>query len=410
MRVQTVRATAALGLVALAGSCGGSDASGSKPRGDALYAVFTSVDSPEGATTYLGLTDTLEGSASLDTKQALEVPGASRFYAPEAGGFFALGSNEDLSITRYDIDDDDRINETGKISFAGLGVTRLHFRNVFVSATKAYYIDHTQGQIIVWNPHDLSIDRSIPLPEEIVDGYEGYTTVLPYHRFPVVKDRLFIPVAWYNYDTGTARDVTGLVVYDTSKDEVASYTETDRCAAANELAFDDNGDVYYGTGVNYPFYSNAGDAEARAESRPGCILRIRAGEVSFDKDYFVRLTDMVGGRTAMGLADGAVPGVGYVQVLNEDALPWSSISDEDTFWESSEWQWWKIELRTGKAELDPEIPSSAPYMTSYQVDGRRYVSRQTGEGESRLFELSADGAHKPAFQTVGSIRGVARVR
>jgi hypothetical protein len=361
------------------------------PKDVPLYAVFTQVETPEGESAYLGVTDTLDGEVKLDLSRALEVPGASRFYAPTSGGFFALGSNEDYSITRYDLDEQGRPEESGRLSFAGIGVSRLLFRAVFVSETKAYYIDHTQAQIVIWNPSTMKIERSIELPEELQNGYEGYTTVLPYHRYPLVQDRLFIPVSWYNFEEGT-------------------YTETDRCAGASELAFDANGDVYYGTSVNHPFYAFAQDPEQRAEERPGCILRIRAGEEQFDPDYLVKLSDVVKGGVAMGLTDGAEPGIGYVQVLDEDEQRWSDVASEDEFWESAAWRWWRVDLATGSAELDDEIPASAPYMTSYEVAGRRFVSRQTGAGDSRLFELSSSGQHLPALTSPGSIRGVARVR
>jgi hypothetical protein len=101
---------------------------------------------------------------------------------------------------------------------------------------------------------------------------------------------------------------------------------------------------------------------------------------------------------------------GVVQVIDERVLPWADVTDEDTFWERSAWSWWKVDLRSGQATLDPELPASAPYMTSYEVDGHRYVYRQSGDGGSRLYELSPTGAHSPAFSSIGSIRGVARLR
>ena len=112
----------------------------------------------------------------------------------------------------------------------------------------------------------------------------------------------------------------------------------------------------------------------------------------------------------MGLTDAATPGTAYVQVIDEQIMPWADVADEDTFWEEPAWRWWRVDLRNGDAAPDPEIPASAPYMTSYEVDGRRYISRQSGDNGSRLYELSPSGAHAPAFGSIGSIRGVARVR
>ena len=373
-----------------------------------MYAVFTRVDSPEGETSYLATTDSLSGGNELGLAHALESPGSSRFYAPPTGGFFALGSNEDLTITRYDIDEQGRLGVTGRLSFANLGVTRLQHRAVFVSDSKAYYIDNTQEQLVVWDPGAMKIVRSIPLPEQIGDGYEGNSTVLPYMRFPLVEGRLFIPVGWENDEARTARNATGLVVFDTATDEVISYTETERCPAATELAFDDNGDVYFGTNVNYPFYFTPDEA-TRVGSRPGCVLRIRAGEQAFDENYLLDLAAVVDGGVAMGLTDGSEPGVGYVQVLDESLKPWAEILDEDTFWGEAAWRWWRVDLAAGTASLDQHIPASTPFMTSHEVDGKRYVSRQTDDGESELFELSSDGEHRSVLRIAGDLRGVARL-
>jgi hypothetical protein len=80
------------------------------------------------------------------------------------------------------------------------------------------------------------------------DGYQGYSTDLPLGRYPLVQGRMIIPAAWYDFERGSARALTGLAAIDTETDCVLSYSETDRCAGATELAFDDNGDVYFGTG------------------------------------------------------------------------------------------------------------------------------------------------------------------
>jgi hypothetical protein len=99
-----------------------------------------------------------------------------------------------------------------------------------------------------------------------------------------------------------------------------------------------------------------------------------------------------------------------VQAIDTEQQAWAELSEEDTFWESPVWQWWQIDLREGKAKLDEGIPVSAPYMTSYDVAGERYISRQSGDNASRMYHLSADGEHEPSLRSVGEIRAVSRVR
>jgi hypothetical protein len=395
-----------LNLTLLAACGDGGDDDGAADRGASgpLYAVFTQVDTPEGRTNYLGLTSSL-GSGEIDLSTSLQAPGRSRFYAPEGGGFFAIGSGEDLTIRRYDVTEAGRIAESGRVSFAGYGVTSLGYYAIFFSPTRAYYIDPSQGQIIMWNPSTMEVVSQFDLPPQLANGFEGHIALTPFFRFPVVRDRLLLPVAHVDFEGLRARDVTGLAVVDTVNDRVLSYFETDRCAAATELAFDDNGDVYFGTSSYYLAYN----AEVRGVARPGCIMRIRAGETAFDADYLVRLTEFDGQRAGMELTDGATPGVGYVQLLDERALPWASITDVDSFWGSTDWEWWRVDLRSGTAVRDANLPNGAPFIMTFEVEGKRFVVRIEGD-RSRLYELSADGAHRAGFAAPGNITGIARVR
>lgn len=385
----------------------GASSDGNEPTGgdaSAWYAVYTQVRTPDGRTNYLALTDSVAQETELDPGTAMEVPGFSRFFAPETGGFFAIGDGESLEVTRFDVSEDGEFEQGASISFAQLGVTWLHYRAVFFSETRAYYIDNTGGQIVIWNPRDMEIVGTFPLPDPVVEGYEGYETILPFYKFPVVENRLFIPISWIDREVGTARDVTGLIVVDTETDTVLSYTETDRCPAATELAFDDNGDVYYGTDYYYPLYN----AAVRGASRPSCVMRIRAGEVDFDPDYLLELEEVTGGRATVSLTDSAEPGVAYISVLDEETLPWEDFAAEPRFDEA--WEWWRLDLETGEAARDPNIPVSGPGVSSHTIGDDRYIVRAIDDhARSQIYRLSADGDHEPGYIAPGFITGVARV-
>ena len=130
-----------------------------------------------------------------------------------------------MTITRYDVTPDRRIRQSGRMSLAAVGVTWMHYRALFFGPTRAYYVDNTAGQIVVWNPRDMTITKTFELPAPVVEGYEGYETILPFYKFPVVNGRLFIPVSWVDRTAHRARNVTGLVVVDTETDSVISYSD-----------------------------------------------------------------------------------------------------------------------------------------------------------------------------------------
>jgi hypothetical protein len=56
------------------------------------------------------------------------------------------------------------------------------------------------------------------------------------------------------------------------------------------------------------------------------------------------------------------------------------------------------------------ILAGAPYMTSYDVESERCISRQFGGNAGRMYHLSADGQHEPSLCSVGEIHAVSRDR
>src|SRR5699024_12721959 len=87
-----------------------------------------------------------------------------------------------------------------KFSLANEGVTSLQARTVFLRDTKAYYIDNTQGQIVIFNPEKMEITGSFDLPEKFANGYKGFTTQLGFNGYQLNGNRLSIPVGWINFE------------------------------------------------------------------------------------------------------------------------------------------------------------------------------------------------------------------
>jgi len=86
-------------------------------------------------------------------------------------------------------------------------------------------------------------------------------------------------------------------------------------------------------------------------------------------------------------------------VLNETIRPWTSITDEDKYWESEAWEWWQVDLAKKTANVDRGLPISAPYIKTFEANKHRCVVHQKGYGKSQIFQLSADGKHKPRLIT-----------
>ena len=375
---------------------------------EALYATFIRVDNPDGRINYVALTEDLEQETAVDFTTALEVPGFSRMYAPEEGGFFAIGDGEDMTITRYSINENNEFVRGNRISFAGEGVTQMHWRNKFLSPVKAYYVDVTQGQIVVWNPEEMSITKTIMLPEQVADGYQGYNTSVGFYDFPMVGNHMYIPLEWLNFDTNEGRPATGLVVINTQTDQVLSYTETEKAPAATNFVVDTNGDIYFGTSGYYMAHGFVKDGINRPN---GAILRVKAGETTFDDNYYLPYSSLTAGdRIGVSLASAPGDGIAYTTLLKEETTAWSGITDFRSYISSSGWEKWKINLSTGEAEPEQGLPAAGPGADTRLIDGEPYIFSFSDFGSTTVFKLNADGNHEEKLTVDGLLNLVVKVR
>ena len=158
------------GLVVLA-ACGGEDPNGapgpSVRTGAERFLIGTQVSLPDGRLNFFNTVDALDETTEIDLNESLEVPGFARIYAPDAGGYFGVGSNETLTVTRFDLDSQDRLVETDRVSFRSSGTTFLLNQMVFISESKAYYIDTVSAQVVVWNPETMEVEDTIDLSMRI---------------------------------------------------------------------------------------------------------------------------------------------------------------------------------------------------------------------------------------------------
>ena len=390
-------------------SCGDDSITNTDPdSSDELYAVYWRLETPDGRTNYVSLVNDLMQAGEVDPSEALEVPGQSRFYAQPQAGYFFTGNGENLTFTRYNISEGgNNFEEGAQFSLANEGVTSLQARTVFLSDTKAYYIDNTQGQIVIFNPEEMAITGSFDLPEEFADGYQGYSTQLGFNGYQLNGNRLSIPVGWVNFGAATHLDKTGLAIVDTEADEVISYTEDDRCALATEPAFMANGDVYYGQSERYHF-----SKQARQKDSAGCILRKEAGSNTFDQDYDPYFMNQIEGKkVGLSLFNAPKEGNGYVRVLDTDQLQWSEDIEGITYYDTV-WETYEINLSenqiVGKVDR-PLGPSYAeqPFQINEEFFGTLKVN---DEGEHRVIKYSPDGSYDEGLTTPGYISNLVRLR
>lgn len=321
---------------------------------------------------------------------------------------FFTGNGENLTFTKYSVAEEGKKIKAGeKFSLANEGVTSLQERNVFLSDTKAYYIDNTQGQIVIWNPQEMKITGSFDLPEEFANGYKGFTTQLGFNGYQLNGNRLSIPVGWVNFEAATHLDKTGLAIIDTQNDKVLSYTEDTRCALATEPVFMDNGDVYYGQSERYHF-----SKQARTEETAGCILRKEAGANKFDQNYDPYMMQQVEGKkVGMSLFNAPKEGHAYFRVLNTDKLKWSPDVEGIKYY-NTVWYTYEINLLENKVVGKVDRPLGPSYAEPiYKIDGNTYGTlKVNNEGEHKVIKYAPDGSYTEGVTTPGYISNVVRIR
>jgi hypothetical protein len=387
-------------LLAVVAACGeDGDPSTSRPPVDPATApqfiLHTSVDAPDRRLNYFVPVASLAEGTVVDLKKALEVPGTSRLFAPPSGGYFSVGSSEDMSITRYDLGADGGLTRTGLVSFKDRAIKGWKRTMAFISPTKAYYLDESNVQIIVWNPADLTITGTIDLK---MAAQPGMATKFVRVNFPLRPGRLITSVSWADSSWTNVVPETGLLVIDTNIDQVLYFASDKRCRGAAEVVEMPNGDIYFASGPD----EIVGSAEVRGLSRPACMLRVKAAEERFDPGYMIKLSELVGGRAACDIIPTGQPNQLLFRALDEVKAPWTGADEE--IGQAEAWEWWRLDVSSGRAVQATELGMAPVYTTYSRSAGKVLFTRKVQDGAaSQFIEVLADGTLRNGLTAPGFI-------
>jgi hypothetical protein len=385
-------------------ACGGGDG---KSNGDAggdnsgpVYVVFSTIDTPDGRTGYVVTTSSIEGDVAVDVTEGIEEPGGEgQIYAPPGGGYFLLGGGETPTFTRYQLDDDGKLQRGAIISFANLGVETLWRHMIFVDANKAYFLDYSQLQVISFNPTTMELNRSVP-----IDDFKCDEVVTEFGT-PIRRDDgfYFTRSCW---DLGITSSGSSLVHLNPETDAV-TVTHDERCMGMQVGFMADNGNAYW---FSDPDASVEWSLQNR-ETPHDCALRLRPGETTFDRTWELDLTTRTGGVSAVA----SVPGGGssvWVKVFEEGAAP-EPIPTTEVDWTLKAWRWSRLDVESNApVEPDGDAALVVYYGPPIEVDGRSFSPATTfsdAGDETVLVEL-ADSGISERMRVQGELRKVVRLR
>jgi hypothetical protein len=349
--------TAALATLALA--CGDDDAPpgagvGMGPNPE-LYALASEIETPEGDVLYLNVVPDLSAPFDLIT-DGIELPDTSTFQA--VGEMVFAAPNDSPTITRYVLDENDRLQRDETISFAGLGVTSAR-EYALISETKAYLFDYTAYKVHVWNPTDMTLS-GVELDLSAARHDERGPLWLAQWRFDHVRrgDQLLIAGGWWDDDSGPA-PYSLVLAFDTANDSV-TVLEDDRCVTLGGSKLAANGDAFffflaYGIVVN--------------ESASPCALVIRNGETQFDPSYAPNLPAMLGGRIPASFYEAGGDAV-YIEVPYAERFQPANL-EELLFSGGNSHRLWRFDVQTDQASEVTSIDFNAGARWAFPLgDGR----------------------------------------
>lgn len=381
-----------------------------EPEAPAQYAVFGFTFTDMGQVSYMAVVDSLDPGTQVNLSSALTGQWGSFAPSPDRDGVVYIGDGESPTLVKYRVGVDGSIEQLGELSFANEGLTAAAgVRNAihFVSATKAYFIDATTQQAIIWNPDVMEVAGSIDMSGL---GEEGLSVGGNFvHR---VDDRLILSVRYFREDD-SAEQLGRIAIIDTTTDTV-SYDSQTACGNLAWSVVSSAGDVYFVSHTAQAVAVAAGTAGDPAS--PPCMVRMRRGSDGFDEDYYVDLQGLTG-REAGGLTQG-VGDTAYLLVRRDDADP---ITKENAPMANRlpDWEYHALTLgdEAGSLSRVAGMDAGAAYGLSFEAvvgaatEPTPHIVLVAGDfSQGTFFDVSDPGEFKEALTAPGFPAAAARLR
>jgi hypothetical protein len=243
------------------------------------------------------------------------------------------------------------------------------------------------------------------LPNLIVDGYdvETWTTI-------AYQGLVYIPNRWANWEVGKIRPGVSLTILDPAKKKVVAVASDDRCTSGGRPVFDTDGTLYVmGDGRTYSaqMYANA----AGKPAPKNCFLRIKPGQTTFDKDFYVEVMSVTDGLESISELNTAQQGSGvaFANMFYEDMLPDGVKPVDFDFWGEPVFKLWTIQLGD---QITAKPVNGATFSSlgfdEVAADGKLYSGQSTNAGATTvIYEVDPTTATSTRkFEMVGNFYGL----
>lgn len=353
--------------------------------------IVSERETPDESLQYLHVVPDWPEGGRLDFSRSVEV-----------GDFVYVRTFEDAiyvyeppsaTLRRFTVDRELDVRQDPRVlSFSSFGPT-LDAENIFVSRERAYLLDESSGQIIVWNPTAMEIIGSTPVDEQWLER-DGLR--LQFQQGIARGSRAVTAMNWRDWSTYEALPGATLGIFDATSDApTLTVVSDERCAPSVALNpfFDEDGNAYVigDGGLGFDVI-----ASPNRTPLPQCVVRVRAGETRIDPDFFVDLhaaTGSPGFYTAHPMADRKL----LVNVWAPDVDPASVADPVDPGWYWSfppYFEYAIVVFETGTSRPVTALPRAAvQFSLTLKVDDENYVQLYAENGAgTRLFRVDTDGS------------------
>lgn len=355
------------------------------PAAEPLFAVTSLVSSGDETSSYVSLLSSLDG-ATIDYGQAREFAGQADFWAYDGSLF--VTELDALTITRFSVDSGELV-ETGRVSFQSYGITDFGFWvSSFISSTKAYLLNGT-SEIIIWNPSDMSITGTLPMPELASRG--ALNPVAAYaDRATLLRGQyLYQPIYWADDTYFEFSPSSSIAVFDTQTDSLLEVIEAP-CPGLDFGTQDEEGNLYFSPWVFAP------SGAALLEQPATCVVKVAAGEST--ATAMLDIASVTDGREG-----GELRYLGNGQALLAVFHPENSQEpDVQTVAFGANWRFWSYDLRSNQAALVEGIDWNAGAAYSAGSAERPLLLVPAGDySATSLYDISEPAAPRHLLDTRG---------
>ncbi|HTV26097.1 MAG TPA: hypothetical protein VMG12_45690 [Polyangiaceae bacterium] len=407
---RVTRVATALALLALA--CGDSDSptalggAGEVAQDGPLYALGVRVRNADSTTGYILTVPSIDAGTTWSLDRAIEVGRDAWLSGTDGSPEVRVASSQEPTITRWQAQADGSLVQDATLTFQNLGLARSREARGNTSLylrDKAYFLS-SDGQIVVWNPNDMTILGTIP--------YAGVAGFTPEGLFTGDEEHVLVSLTFSEdnpVDSTIYRQDVRLIEIDPRTDQIVSETEDPRCNRLYSMSRAPNGSTYYSApATDTPLRVMLGEGHGPKD----CSLRIQPPQTGFDASFNVDLTQLVDGRPAGGLVM-VTDDVAFLRVWHEELAP-PLAADKSNYQElvfASAYQWWRWPLGSDRAELAPDQMPTTGQWDPFAVDGRALLPVIASDfGSTELVELLPEGGMRPLISGPGTLLGIVRVR